>query len=885
MTVKVAPLSFAFETFNANERMNYLMNHELAHVATMDQPAARDRLFRHVFLGKVAAIAEHPESMFFSYLTAPRVSSPRWYLEGIAVFLDTWMAGGQGRAQGPYDEMVFRSMVRDGSRFYDPLGLAAELTKVDFRLEAASYLYGGRFMSYLAYQHGPESLIRWTGRRDGSKADYSAQFEEVYGRPLNAAWRDWVAFERDFQSRNLEAIRKYPITPHQDLSPYALGSVSRAYLDEETQTLYAGLNAPGTLGAIDAIHLGDGKLRRIREIKEPRVYTVTSLAYDPVKKTLFYTADNTAYRDLMELDPTTGHQRMLLRDLRVGDLVFDATRRALWGIRVLNGICTLALIPYPYTEWKQVHTWPYGEIVYGLDVSPDGTLLSAAVGEIDGKQSQRVMRVEALLSGDTTPVARFDFGDAVPLDFVFSRDGRYLFGSAYYSGVSNIFRYELAGGALEAVSNTETGFFRPIPRADGSLLVFRYTGAGFVPARIEVAPVADVAPISFLGNEVVEKHPQLKGWIAGSPGSVPIETMVTRRARYRLIPELRLESAYPVVEGYKTSVAYGATFRFSDPLLLAAASLTASYSPDPDLPAKERLHLRADYHQYAWSARAVWNGADFYDLAGPTRTSRKGLEVGGGWRRTLVYDPPRQLDFTLDAAYYVGLDTLPEYQNVAAPFDRLATARARLTYQNLKRSLGAVDDERGLRWRLSLSDDHVNGTSYPQLHAELDAGLPLPAGHSSVWLRTSAGVARGDPAQPFANFYFGGFGNNYVDHGPEQRYREHYSFPGLELNELGGRSYLKVLAEWCAPPLRFRRAGTPGFYASWLRPSLFAAGIVTELADPSRRRTVTDLGVQADVRFTVLSNLDMTFSAGYAVAFERGFPPRHETMVSLKVLR
>ena len=85
-------------------------------------------------------------------------------MEGIAVFLDTWMAGGLGRAQGPFDEMVFRSMVIDGSRFADPLGLASELTKTDFQVEANSYLYGARFMNYLAYTHGPESLIRWTSR-------------------------------------------------------------------------------------------------------------------------------------------------------------------------------------------------------------------------------------------------------------------------------------------------------------------------------------------------------------------------------------------------------------------------------------------------------------------------------------------------------------------------------------------------------------------------------------------------------------------------------------------------------------------------------------------------------------------------------------------------
>ena len=57
------------------------------------------------------------------------------------------MAGGLGRAQSGYDEMVLRSMVKDDTPFYDPLGLVSEGTKIDFQLEANSYLYGTRFMT------------------------------------------------------------------------------------------------------------------------------------------------------------------------------------------------------------------------------------------------------------------------------------------------------------------------------------------------------------------------------------------------------------------------------------------------------------------------------------------------------------------------------------------------------------------------------------------------------------------------------------------------------------------------------------------------------------------------------------------------------------------
>ena len=134
LTVQIAPLSYAFETIPSNERMNAIMNHELVHIVTMDQAAGHDRFFRRLFGGKVMPVAEQPESVLYFYLTTPRVAAPRWFHEGSAVFVDTWMAGGIGRAQGGFDEMVFRAMVRDNAPFYDPLG--AGLGRHEGRLPA-----------------------------------------------------------------------------------------------------------------------------------------------------------------------------------------------------------------------------------------------------------------------------------------------------------------------------------------------------------------------------------------------------------------------------------------------------------------------------------------------------------------------------------------------------------------------------------------------------------------------------------------------------------------------------------------------------------------------------------------------------------------------------
>ena len=67
------------------------------------------------------------------------------------------------------------------ARFYDPLGLVSEGTKIDFQLQINSYLYGTRFMVWLARTYGPEKVVEWVARRDGSRGYYASQFRHVFG--------------------------------------------------------------------------------------------------------------------------------------------------------------------------------------------------------------------------------------------------------------------------------------------------------------------------------------------------------------------------------------------------------------------------------------------------------------------------------------------------------------------------------------------------------------------------------------------------------------------------------------------------------------------------------------------------------------------------------
>ena len=277
----VAPLNQTMETFSPGERFFTLNNHELAHIAQMDAWNSKDASWRRFLHGKPIPLQEHPESILWNYLSAPRTNVPRWYLEGGAVFFETWMAGGLGRGQGGYDEMVWRAKVRDSDRFFSPLGLESEGTQIDFQVGVNDYLYGTRFMSYLALTYGPDKVVAWQSRPADSKAFYADRFKQVFGKPLDQVWTEWIGFEHDFQKANLAKLAQYPLTSTRKLSPHGLGSISRGFVDPKTNSLIAAFRYPGTIGFVGRMDLATGKLTKLQEIKGMMLYRVTSLAFDP----------------------------------------------------------------------------------------------------------------------------------------------------------------------------------------------------------------------------------------------------------------------------------------------------------------------------------------------------------------------------------------------------------------------------------------------------------------------------------------------------------------------------------------------------------------------------------------------------------------------------
>jgi hypothetical protein len=378
---------------------------------------------------------------------------------------------------------------------------------------------------------------------------------------------------------------------------------------------------------IAQIHVDSGRVEHLTDVRGGAIYDVASLAFDPDGRRLFFTTNNThGLRSLNVLDLSTRKRTMLGKNVRVGDLVFNRKDGSLWGVRHDNGLSSVVRIEPDRGSLKTLFTFAYATDLFNLDLSPDGSQLTGVL--LDESGTQRLVRyqTDVLLAGKADPEVLYNFNFNSPDSFVFSPDGRYLFGSSYITGASNLFRFDLETKKLDALSNSETGLFRPVLLPDGTLSAFEYSSSGFQLVRLPVHPIDDVNAIPYLGQSLIEKYPELKAWNLPSRNTIDDLQLRTYAGFYRPLRHIELQSIYPIAQGYESEKAGGLRLDFGDSLGLSHITTTLSYSPDSALALRDRFHFALEAKYWDWTLSGYFNRADFYDLFGPTKVGRRGSD-------------------------------------------------------------------------------------------------------------------------------------------------------------------------------------------------------------------------------------------------------------------
>ena len=948
ISIGMAPVNMSYYISPTTERYSHLFKHEYTHTVMTDRPNARDAWWRRLFGTKVVAQMRYPLTSVWSYLTVPRWYAPRWYHEGIACCMETWLGGGVGRALGGYDEMYFRNLVAERCSLSTVVGLESEGSTKDFQLGTNAYLYGTRFVNYLTMRYGYEPVIRFYNRTPGSKAFFASQFREVFGRHLTDVWDEWQAYEHEHQQQNLAAVNAYPVTPLRRLTATPYGSASPLVVDGMGQKGYTAVNYPGDFAHLEEIDLSSGERRRLTVIDGPMLYQTAYVALDRRRRRLFWTDRNNGIRGIrwMSLDPAkarhdaaadttaagvkvTGKGHLAFQ--RTSNIVYDNARDFLYGLMSHEGVTHLVRYDAALSRQDVLYTFPFGVSVSDLDVSHDGQMLSMTITGLRGQNSLILFSVDNLENADFSYHTLHTLSDSNLSQFRFSHDDTSLVGTSYYTGVANIWEIPVDRRVLSAgdvasqtdsitagltaadapqtadtapqmrlLSNVQSGLFAPYLAPNDSIYAMEFTRNGLLPVVFRHSEIHDCNAVEYLGQKAYDAAPALKGLasLRVSPPSVSFGEVYDSIKVYHPLRELRFQGAYPDISGFTDLSAWNNVtpvlachVAFSDPIGINRLNLSLGISPWSHNAWKNRFHAEAEFESWGWKVQAAWNPTNFYDLFGPTRRSRKGYTTSVGYSYSNTIRAPYTWNWGVTVAAYGDMDALPLYQNVgvADNIHSFQTLSANIGAGKVRTSLGGLVAEQGYQWNISGYTYLAKGKFYPSLTATYDTGTLLPVmRNTSAWLRLAAGQAFGDSDSSFGNEYFGGFGNNYIDCGRIFRYRDVNSMPGTEIDNISAHSFCKAMGEVNLQPVRFRNVGMLCLYPTYAQMSLFAADLIANPWGKEQFNNYINVGAQLNIEVVLFNYMKTTWSFGYAQLFsQRSSGLKRsggEFLISLKLL-
>lgn len=898
IAIGMAPLNMSYYIGPSNERYDHLFKHEFTHVIMDDKTNRVDRGWRAFTGTKVVPDSKYPLSALWSYFDTPRWYAPRWYHEGIACFMETWLTDGAGRSLGGYDEGYFRTQVKEGKDLFSIVGLETEGSTSDFQQGATSYLYGTRFVNYLTLKYGYDNLIRFYNRTEDSHTSYIRQFKEVYGTNIRQAWGEWQEYEKQHQEENLDAIAEYPLTQVKSFTSFPIGGMSPMIVDEERHVAYTATNHKGALAQVVEMPLdSDAKPRRLAFIGDPALYQITYLAYDRKGRRLFWTECNSKMRSLVEYDLAKKKITKKLKYHRVYGLCYDNARGGLYALMSHGGVNHLVKYDPSLEKRDVLYSFPFGVSVSDLDVSHDGKNIVVAVLGTKGQQSLVMFNTDDLENNSPTSQTLYTLYDSNLTQFRFSADDSRLVGTSYYTGVANIWEYDMATGDFNLLSNTQTGLYAPYLAANDTIYALESHSEGMSPVFFERQVLSDANSVEFLGQKAYNANPDIAelSTLKDELPTISFGSVYDSIKVYSPFREMKFQGAYPDISGFVDRKAWnnvtpvlGYHFAFYDPLSLFSVNLFVGASPWSDNAWKNRFHASADIKYYNWELNAAWNPTSFYDLFGPRRSSRKGYDISLSYNGQRNLQPPFSIEWGVSVAHFGDMDALPLYQDVEIldEVTSFQTANAYFNFGKTLSSMGAVTAEQGYSVLVNAYTYLADGKFFPSLDISGNVGCLLPVGnHNSFWLKTCVGQSFSDCNSIFGYTYFGGFRNNYVDNGSTNRYRTLNSMPGARIDQIGAHNYAKFTGEINFCPIRFNNLGALQFYPNYIQFNLFASDLMADWWGQVKdfRSNFVSTGVQMNTQLVMFSSLKTTLSIGYARAWGGGLN-QGEFMVSLKLL-
>jgi Tol biopolymer transport system component len=352
------------DLFFADDPVELLIIHELAHVFHLDEARRGWRVLRGVF-GR-------------SELTFPHLFDGSFLIEGLATFYESRLTD-SGRVRGArFSEMLRAWLLETNGPHIDE----AESDPGSWPLDR-HYVFGGLFLEHLANRYGVDTTPVWMARRAGSFRSVLSRGagvgEALGGRSLTQEWNDWIDSERTEALRLRDRLRT---------SAPGLAETTRV-CDVAHQTSFPRVSPDGS--AVAFLSTDEGRqplglyvadLLTCRARRVIRVDSAHAFAWMPDGRSIVLSqltlVDNARwYADLFSVEVASGATTRLTRSARLTSPDVHPSGRTIVAVQYGKDRSRLVTVDLqsgtisPLTEFSTQTAWGAARW------SPDGTRLAA----------------------------------------------------------------------------------------------------------------------------------------------------------------------------------------------------------------------------------------------------------------------------------------------------------------------------------------------------------------------------------------------------------------------------------------------------------------------------------------------------------------------------
>ncbi len=450
-----------------NDWLEYAIAHELTHIFHIDQPGRyRSKLFGRVPIP----------------LSFPALTTPRWVLEGIAIWYESALTG-TGRVHGTFHKMVLRTAALEGR--FESIGQAGG-NSPQWPGGTRAYAYGSLFFEHLIQKYGHDHMIAFVKAVEKQWIPYrlDAAGRSAFGVTLTNEWKAWADTQRTAAAELDTHLARFGAITEPEALTRGARYAHHPKVSPDGKTLYY-IRSDGKSDA----RLVSAKLDGSGESTIALTNGSTSFAFasdgDIVFAEFDFAGPHRIFRDLYRVTPGSDVRRITTR----ARLTAPSVSPAGWAVAVAEGEGTSGLARVNLSNGAietlvppdpDIH-WAYPAI------SPDGRWI-AATRWTKGLHDIVLLDAHGNLIREVTRDRALDFAPS------WSANSQWLVWASDRSGIPNVLAAKVDNGQSSPpimLTNLRTGAAYPSVDPSGRWLYFSaYHIDGWEIERIPFNPTA-----------------------------------------------------------------------------------------------------------------------------------------------------------------------------------------------------------------------------------------------------------------------------------------------------------------------------------------------------------------------------------------------------------